>query len=102
MDQAVKERAGETGKGGHHDVAVAVVTPTGIYPGEEELSRVDESVLVAKVLKAAAETLGITNTTDWVASLHGKEIDVNRSFKDLKLNCIVEIDYHKREGGGGA
>ncbi|UVO28162.1 hypothetical protein [Bradyrhizobium arachidis] len=102
MDQVVQEHADDVRKGHHHDVAVAVITPKGLYPSEDELARVDEKTVVAEVLKRAADKLKITNTTDWVATIDGKEIDTRKTFKELNLSCIVEIDYHKHEGGGGA
>ena len=53
-----------------HDVAVAVITPAGIYPSEDELRRVPGTEVIETTLKAAAEKLHLTNTSDWVARVH--------------------------------
>ncbi|MEI9922778.1 MAG: hypothetical protein WDN50_03630 [Bradyrhizobium sp.] len=102
MDQPVQERAEEAEKHKEHDAAVAVITPKGIYPDENEFRRVPENTVIAEVLKAAADKLKITNTSDWVAKVDGRQIDVNATFKHEHLTGIVEIEYHKHEGGGGA
>ncbi len=85
-----------------HDVAVAVITPAGIYPSEDEFRRVPQTEAVETTLRAAAEKLHLTNTSDWVARVHDREIDVRRTFREQHLNEIVELHWHKHEGGGGA
>lgn len=85
-----------------HDVAVAVITPVGTYPDEEDFRRVHESTVVETVLKEAALHLKITNTTDWVAHVDGRRIEVHRTFAENDLCGAVEIEWHKHEGGGGA
>ena len=101
MDQPVAEPAGggktqgkRSRRGGAHT--------EGIYPNEEDFRREPETTLIAKVLKAAAEKLKITNTTDWVAKVDGRKVDPDKTFKQERLTGIVEIEYHKHEGGGGA
>ena len=54
------------------------------------------------MLTAAAEKLKITNTADWVAKVDGRKLDPAKTFKHEGLSGIVEIEYHKHEGGGGA
>jgi hypothetical protein len=102
MDQAVSDQGQEADKHKEHDVAVAVITPVGIYPDEYDFRREPENTVIEKVLKAAAEKLKITNTSDWVAKVDGRKLDPNRTFKQEHLSGIVEIEYHKHEGGGGA
>jgi hypothetical protein len=102
MVQTVAEPAGKAAEHKEHDVAVAVLTPVGIYPNEEDFRREPESTVIEKVLKAAAEKLKITNTTDWVAKVDGRKLDPAKTFKHEGLSGIVEIEYHKHEGGGGA
>lgn len=102
MDKTVKESAEEAEKHKERDVAVAVITPKGIYPDENDFRRVPESTVIAEVLKAAADQLKITNTSDWVAKVDGQQLNVDKTFKHEKLSGIVEIEYHKHEGGGGA
>lgn len=84
------------------DVAVAVITTAGIYPSEDEFRRVDRDTEIEDVLKKAAKKLHLTNTDDWVARVDEKEVNTKHSFRHEGLKGIVEIEWHKREGGGGA
>jgi hypothetical protein len=102
MDQAMMERSGKADQHEEHDVAVAVITPVGTYPDDDDFRRIAEMTVIAKVLEEAAKKLKLTNTADWVAHVEGREINAARSFKDDNLCGIVEIEWHKREGGGGA
>lgn len=83
-------------------IAVAVITPSGTFPTEDDYRRSDGSQVVAEILALAAEKLKLTNTTDWVAYANDKLLDVNQTFKHNGLHDIVEIEWHKQEGGGGA
>jgi hypothetical protein len=104
MDQVLEKPSGETDEHHHHedDVAVAVITPAGIYPDEEEFRRAPDTEIIKIVLDAAAEKLHLTNTSDWVARVHDRTIDIHRTFREEHLGGIVEIHWHKHEGGGGA
>lgn len=84
------------------DVAVAVITTAGIYPSEDEFRRVDRDTEIEDVLKKAAKKLHLTNTDDWVARVDDNEVNVKHTFRQEGLKGIVEIEWHKREGGGGA
>jgi len=84
------------------DVAVAVLTPSGIYPDEDDFRRVAEDEVIKTILDAAAEKLRLTNTADWVARAGERELDNKRTFREECLSGVVEIHWHKREGGGGA
>lgn len=84
------------------EVAVAVITPSGIFPGEDLLQRVSEDSRISDVLKMAAEALNLTNTSDWVVRVREREVDPAQSFKKSHLKCIVDLEWHKQEGGGGA
>jgi hypothetical protein len=83
-------------------MAVAVITPSGTFPSDDDYRRTSGSQVVAELLALAAEKLKLTNTSDWVAFVNDKELDVNSTFKHNGLHDIVEIEWHKREGGGGA
>lgn len=85
-----------------HDVAVAVITPVGTYPDEEDFRRVHESTVVETVLAEAARHLKITNTSDWVAHVDGRRVEIHRTFAENRLCGVVEMEWHKHEGGGGA
>lgn len=96
MSEAAKD------KPGHHDVAVAVITPSGIYPSEDTLARVSRDMPIAQVLQQAATHLKLTNTADWVLRMGDRILAPHDTFKHLGLTCIVDLEWHKAEGGGGA
>ncbi len=102
MEQAVLEGSAKAEGRSGIDVAVAVITPAGIYPDDDDYRRVKDTAVIARVLEEAKTKLKITNTTDWVARVHEREINVDRTFREDHLSGIVEIEWHKREGGGGA
>lgn len=102
MDQAVMEVGAESPARKEHDVAVAVITPVGVYPDEETFRRTDQKTVVNDILQLAADKYKITNTTDWVAKVDGNKINPEHTFKREELSGIVEIEWHKHEGGGGA
>ncbi len=83
-------------------LGVAVITPSGTFPGENDLRKAEPDEKVEVVLKAAAEALGLTNTSDWVASVDERDINPSHTFREEGLTCVVEIEWHKREGGGGS
>jgi hypothetical protein len=85
-----------------HVAAVAVITPVGTYPDENEFRRVADAEIIENILAMAANKLKLTNTSDWVAHARGREINVKHSFRHDHLFGIVEIEWHKHEGGGGA
>ena len=101
MDAVIAE-AGAPRHDKDHEVAVAVITPVGTYPDEEDFRREHESTVVETVLMDAARHLKITNTTDWVAHADGRRIEPKHTFKQNGLCGVVEIEWHKHEGGGGA
>ena len=103
MEQAVLEEGTAKAEGRSAiDVAVAVITPAGIYPDDDDYRRIRDTTVIATVLEEAKTKLKITNTTDWVARVHEREINVDHTFRQDHLSGIVEIEWHKREGGGGA
>jgi hypothetical protein len=89
---------------GHHQgpVAVAVITPSGIFPNEDDYRRAYETEVVQVILDEAKKKLGLTNTADWVATVENRPIDPAKTFEQNDLCGIVEIEWHKHEGGGGA
>lgn len=96
MSEASKDQPG------NHDVAVAIITPSGIYPSEDTLARVPRDTPVAEVLQRAAAYLKLTNTGDWVLRHGERTLAPHDTFKHLGLTCIVDLEWHKAEGGGGA
>lgn len=81
---------------------VQVITPSGIFPDDEKWRQVRADETVGELLDQAAKKLKLTNVTDWVAFVGTKELNVGQSFAANGLSGNVEIEWHKREGGGGA
>ncbi|WP_043216533.1 hypothetical protein [Burkholderia gladioli] len=87
---------------GKGPVAVAVITPSGIFPTPDDYRRAYGHEIVKVVLDAAANELKIKDTSDWDAYVDNEPIDPGKSFAENGLCGVVEIEWHKREGGGGA
>lgn len=89
---------------GHGDdhLKVQVITPSGIFPDDEKWRQVRADEIVADILDKAAKKLKLTNVTDWVAFVGKQELNISQSFASNGLAGEVEIEWHKREGGGGA
>jgi hypothetical protein len=85
-----------------HALGVAVVTPAGTFPSNDDYRRAFADERVETFLAVAAAALKLTNTADWVVMFENREIDQKRTFREEALTCVVEIEWHKREGGGGA
>ena len=89
---------------GHHihlnRIEVAVVTTSGVWP-HEGFDNVPFDQPIKAELQHAVKKLGITDTTDWVAKVGARQLDVEKSYLANGLPCKVEIDYGRREGGGG-
>ena len=83
-------------------LGVAIITPSGIFPADEDYRRAFSTDKIKHVLKQAAEDLHLTDTSDWALfDEDGTELDPNKTFAHSHLSCLVELDWHKREGGGG-
>jgi hypothetical protein len=81
-------------------VMVSVITTSGAYPkkGQEKVSATD---LVAEFLREAAKHLRLADTTNWIATFDGREINPDHSFAQNGLDGIVALHWGPREGGGG-
>lgn len=79
---------------------VTVMTLSGVFPAEGGL-RVESSELISSVLEKAAKKLGLTDTSGWVVSVAGNDINATLTFGQAGLTGIVELDWMPREGGGG-
>lgn len=83
-------------------VAVAVITPSGTFPNDDDYRRSDGAQVVGDILALAAVHLKLTNTSDWVAYANDKQLNLGDTFQQNGLHDIIEIEWHKQEGGGGA
>lgn len=88
-------------KAPHELVEVTVFTTSGTFP-EEGALRVPPVTVVKQVLARAAAKLDLTDTTDWVVTVGGRDINPDRSFTQNSLAGRVELEWGPREGGGGA
>lgn len=87
---------------GEGEVAVSIVTPSGVYPDDKDYHKAKEDERIQTVLDLAAKKLGLTNTQNWVVFDKKREINPARTFREEHLKEIVELEWHLREGGGGA
>jgi hypothetical protein len=83
----------------HIDVLVA--TTAGFYPAEG-FERLPIGQPIKVQLAKAANALKITDVAGWIARVGTRELDMDKSYAANNLTCKVEIDYGRREGGGGA
>jgi len=87
---------------GEEHLNVRVITPSGIFPNDDKWRQVRADETVGDLLDKAANKLKLTNVTDWGAFVGTTELNVGQSFGANGLSGDVEIEWHKREGGGGA
>lgn len=90
------------GEGAREELAVAIITPSGIFPGDDLLQRTTKHSTIGSVLHAAAAALKLTNTEGWVVRIGERHLNPAHTFSQEGLKCLVDIDWHKPEGGGGA
>lgn len=80
---------------------VTVLTTAGVYPSTGS-DTVPAHQKVEVELKKAAKALGLVDTSNWVARVGTKEIDVEKNYIDNGLTKEVKIDFGPTEGGGGS
>jgi hypothetical protein len=81
-------------------IEVSVFTTSGVFPrhGHEDVRPTE---IVDDVLRKAAHALHLTDTSGWVVTSDGREIDAAASFAQNGLAGTVELHWGPREGGGG-
>ena len=87
----------------HHGadkLLVTVLTLEGIFPAEGAL-RVEASERISTVLEKAAKKLELTDTSTWIVSANGKDVEPAHTFAQAHLSGVVELEWMPREGGGG-
>jgi hypothetical protein len=82
-------------------VAVAVITPSGIFPNEQDYRRAYSGEPLRTILEETAKHLRLTNTSDWEAFVDNRPVEASKTFAENDLRGVVEVEWHKREGGGG-
>lgn len=83
-------------------LGVAVITPVGTFPSDEDYRRVFADEKIKTILEDTAKAQHLTNTADWVVKADERTLDPEKTYRDENLTCVVEIEWHKPEGGGGA
>lgn len=88
-------------KEGHNSfVSVAVATTDGYYPGEG-YAKVPANQPIKVILDKAAKELHLVDTSGYIATVGGKEVNTSLSYLDNGLQGDITIDFRKVEGGGG-
>jgi len=90
------------GNENHKPLGVAVITPLGPFPNDDDYRRAYEGERIQSVLDLVKEAQHLTDTSDWVVKVDGRTLDPNKTFSEEHLSCVVEIEWHKAEGGGGS
>jgi hypothetical protein len=83
-------------------IAVSVMTPAGTFPSDDDYRRATAGDRISSILSAAADKLHLTNTGDWVIISRERSINPAHTFLEEGLFCVVDIEWHKEKGGGGA
>ena len=85
---------------GDNFVHIAVVTTSGSYPAEG-YDEVPINQQVRIFLAEAGRKLHIADTSNWIARVGNKEINLEQSYEENGLHGEVDIDFGPRESGGG-
>lgn len=83
-------------------LAVRISTTSGSWPDENLFYEIDLDTPIQETLNEAAEALNLASVTGFIAKECQKELDLSKSFRQLGLRHLVEIDYSKLEKGGGS
>ena len=82
-------------------IEVATVTTAGICPAAG-FDEVPSHQPLKVELHRISKKLGLTDTSGWIATLAGRELDIALSYEALQLEGPVELHWGPREGGGGS
>jgi hypothetical protein len=83
-----------------HHLLVAVLTTAGSFPADG-FDELPEQQPIKVDLGRAAKELKITNTEGWIATVGGRELNIDASYLANQLSGKIEINYGPRETGGG-
>ena len=82
-------------------IEVVICTSSGFYP-EEGAENMPVHQKLKVQLEKAGRALGITDTSAFVATVDGRQLNFESSYVELGLTGHVEIDWGRSEGGGGS
>ena len=85
-------------------LGVTVLTTVGMFPSEDDYRRAHENETIQKLLDEVKKAQSLKDTSEWVLRLEPGHRDINpdKTFKEEQLSCVIALEWHKREGGGGA
>lgn len=85
-------------------LGVAVTTVAGKFPNEDDYRRAHAHERIQVLLDVVKDAQHLTNTDDWVVRVQpdGRQVSPEKTFHEADLTCVVELDWHKHEGGGGS
>jgi hypothetical protein len=86
---------------GEDHLQVVVLTTSGAFP-KEGSDRVPSNQPIKVELQKAQKELEIADTTGWIVTVGGSEIDPSKSYLENGLKREVKLDWGPREGGGGS
>lgn len=81
-------------------VRVSVHTTSGAYP-RHGVDPEPHDVPISFILDKAKAALRLTDVSNWVATVAGREVNPAQTYADNHLAGEVKIQWGPREGGGG-
>ena len=84
----------------HGLVRVSVLTTSGSYP-RHGVDPEPRDVTVSSILDKAKASLRLTDVSNWIATVGGREINPALSYAANHLAGEVKVQWGPREGGGG-
>lgn len=83
-------------------LAVRVSSTSGFWPADDLFAEIDANTSLKEVIHKAAHFLNLSSIDEFEAHFCQKKLNLNASFKELGLSCLVNIVLHKPEKGGGS
>lgn len=81
-------------------VEVRVITTAALFP-PDGYERVSAKQKLAPMLSRAAAALGLTDTTGYIVTVNGTEVDPEQTYETLGVNGQVDFRWGPKAGAGG-
>lgn len=85
---------------GEKFVEVRVVTTAALFP-PDSYERVPAKQKLTPMLNRAATALGLTDTTGYIVTVNGTEVDPELTYEALGLSGQVDLRWGPKAGAGG-
>ena len=85
-----------------YELGVSVVTPKGFFPSDDDYRRAYSNEKIQTLLDEVKKQQELTNTDGWVITVDERVVDPTKTFGEEALKCVLDMEWHKAEGGGGA